>query len=1832
MAELQVRVVVDRSGYDSSVSKINSELKQLSSTPIKLRFEATGVDEVTKSALKLANAQARIAAAQAKSDAARAKEATANARATAATEARIAAEKRLQTQIEKNSVVGDQLRIQVEKTATASNRAAAEIAKTGRAAQDLAMQQEKTAQSANRVAAAQERTKQSVSAVAKEQEKTAQSANKLAAAQTSAAAANEKSAQTASKAESAYSRLGVTLTNFAKIKAFQALSSGISESVAEMQKLDSELVTIRKVADATQQQLDEISEGSYENAAKYGRNPSDYAAGVAEFNRAGYRETAEALAELSIKTQLVGDMNAETANQFLLATDAAYKYKGSVTQLSTVLDGMNAIDNNFATSIEKIAAGLGKVAPIASQAHVGIDELAAAIGTITAVTQRSGEEAATALRALFLNIMGDTKTEIEDGATWTAGEIAGLRDLMKKYIPEIVAEADRLGKVINPMEAIGALSKAMAEGILTEQELVQQVSDIGGKLRSSQLLAIVQNWDLYSEMLNTYKSAYGSADKEVEKMMDSWEAKGNRLNASFNKLMSHFFNAEIAKDGLDALRTAVELLDSDFGHAVITAGMLAAGVAGVHKAATGLAAVFSNPLGVGGWLSVATIALGAFVGIIDQIIVDYDELVERSENAQKAYEEEKTKLDAINTELETANTRIKELQDKGSLTFVEQQELDRLEAATKELEAQKKLQEEIALVSQRESAYAAADVVNTYAAYDQDSETEWIFGKPGQSAGAYDRNINALANYLETINQYYKDGLYDIQGYNDAIRDQEERVLSAKSALSSFLAENKAYYDYITKEENVKSATTRDLEFISQYAKAESLNKKYTELFMPEEYSADELPTLKKAEDYANAYAQSLERGSEAAKAYWDAYDEMGERLEEVEGFDTAIALAEELGRKYNLTREAVVALVQDIRVADTVFGNGEAWAFGDPSRNFVSALTTLAGSLNDTKEKAASLFGNGEAAKYKTVAQAVEEATTKYLTLKQAMFELSESGRVSGSTLKELQYFGVELGEVLYDNVARGYRVSEDAIKSAGNETAELLKELTGSEFAFEEAAEGAEDFADAVESAEKSLADLRKELEEMGESGDPFREYRDSYEDVMQLFAEGRTGTNAFAALSRNLLNDEMIAEIGNDAQKMGEFLNSELIAGLLGDEKSANELAQFMAENFEGVGASFEDIGGEVKATVTDWDAFSRSVGLSVDVLKSLFGYLDESSETMRDIGVDSSDAASKVSGLAQSIASAAASTLEIDVDAETANTDIDETAEKADELGTEHNIGFTASTWEAERDINALQDAIDSVSGKHDISFAVTTVPLKQQYADGTRNASGGAALVNEKGPELIVSKRGAFIAADGRPAVIDIDAGATVYTALETKEILSATGRPFAGSSHGNAVLAPDSGGSSSSGGGVSSGSSTSGGGGVSSGNNTSGGLIGALIGAIVGGAGATGSGITTIIVPTTGSGEETGGGSSGGGAGGGGSSESETDWWRIIEEHYSELLDGRNREIDRLEYEAELLRNDLEDLTRPLETQISQLERVNAQIDRRIELLEREREQMVKPLEDELEALQDAREEREAQVTLEEKQKAIEEARAALQNAQNERNIRYYNAETGHWEWMADQKAVAEAEDALKKAEQDLADFEYDQQIAALEQQIEDIESAYDAEIEKLEGNGQLVDDAIYALEQQIEAAELAYQEAVRPLEDKIRELERILAAIEQEWADAEVPYNKPDGDLQEALANIGGTAAEIGAVSAVFEALAANNAIQVPTSPPDTMGSGFTALVNSGLMFGLAAEREYSAASYSKTSNVVTHDNSGAIYIGSLAVHGDPHTMTVSDLFAEAGIYVQRQ
>lgn len=622
----------------------------------------------------------------------------------------------------------------------AQNRGAQISSKTAQAEAKVAVSKEKTAQAEARLMTQTERTRTERARASTQAQRTITEQAKLQTQIEKTRTAQEraaKSAQAYGKTTQEASRLNRMLGGSvgevaAKMAAWQVMGAMVSvpihamkEALATMKKVDTQLVDIRKVTDFNKQQMAEIEEQSYKTASAYGLAADQYLASVAAFARAGYKEQSNDLAELSVKTQLVGNTTADVANQFLLSTDAAYNYHGSIQELSKVLDGANEIDNNYATSIEKIAEGMGIVAPVAAQAHVGVDELMASLGTITAVTQRSGSEAARALRALFLNIIGDTKTEIDEGVTWTTGEIAGLQDVLRKFAPDVVATADAMGTVINPMEAMHALSQAMKDDVLNEQELMEMVSDIGGKLRTSQLLAIIENWDMYESMLSDFKSATGSADKEVENAMDSWERKSEILKNTWTKFVSDMVNTDAIKGGLDGITNVIEVLDSGLGQTAIKAAAFAAATAGIAKAVTGIGAalkgstLLSTFLGLqgpgmtlfgrlaGGISALAAsfgplaLVLGAIAAVVaapalvDFFTTDYKEHGENISQLKSEYEE----LYGAQSEFE--ELRKKSVSDEG-LSEYEQKRLDYLENYRNKLEQNIKAEKEAAKAKYQE--------------------------------------------------------------------------------------------------------------------------------------------------------------------------------------------------------------------------------------------------------------------------------------------------------------------------------------------------------------------------------------------------------------------------------------------------------------------------------------------------------------------------------------------------------------------------------------------------------------------------------------------------------------------------------------------------------------------------------------------------------------------------------------------------------------------------------------------------------------------------------------------------------------------------------------------------------------------------------------------------------------------------------------------------------------------------------------------------------------------------------------------------------------------------
>lgn len=570
--------------------------------------------------------------------------------------------------------------------------------------------------------------------------------------------------------------------------AIAGVKRSFTEALATMKDVDDEMVTIRKVTGATTEELNKIEKQAYETASAYGVAADEYLNSVANFSRAGYGEQASALAELATKTQIVGDTDAETAQQFLLSMDAAYKYQGSIEQLTKVLDGANEIDNNYATSIEKIAEGLGKVAPIAAQAHVGADELTAAIGTITAVTQRSGTEAATALRALFLNIIGDTKTEIDEGVTWTTGEIAGLRDVIKVYAKDAYDAAQATGSVINPMKAIAGLAQSMKDGLLTEQQLMEMVSDIGGKLRTSQLLALIQNWDMYESMLGDYADAVGSADKEVENALDSWTRKTEILHNKWTEFVSHLVETDTIKGALDDLIGLVELLDTDFGRAVVTAGGAAAALWGVVAAINAIkkASAALNLASLNPWV-LGIMAVGAAIGVVLEVV----------KAAQKSIADFDAEIADANDKLRSNKTRLEEISNMpwNERTADIIKERQALEDENAELEKQIELLKEERIERAQKDTGSGFSIQTDKRTAQLEHGAEIEYGNTYSGDEAYSWATDTLKDYINALKekgQLTEEQMAQYELINPQIAEQVELLQLLEQSGTALTAEQRA--------------------------------------------------------------------------------------------------------------------------------------------------------------------------------------------------------------------------------------------------------------------------------------------------------------------------------------------------------------------------------------------------------------------------------------------------------------------------------------------------------------------------------------------------------------------------------------------------------------------------------------------------------------------------------------------------------------------------------------------------------------------------------------------------------------------------------------------------------------------------------------------------------------------------------------------------------------------------------------------------------------------------------------------------------------------------------
>ena len=1437
--------------------------------------------------------------------------------------------------------------------------------------------------------------------------------------------------------------LSVIFRAIRTVVGFTGIAQTFRSAFGEMKNMSDAMAEYRKVTGATAEEMETLRNSAYEVAKAYGESASGVISSAANMARAGYKENSLAMAELATKTKLVGDMTQEAADKFLIAVDAAYKYNGSVEQLSAVLDAANALDNQYATTIEKISDGMTLVASLASTAHVPIEQLMAALGTMTAVTQRSGAETARGLRSIILNVIGDTSTEIEEGVTATEESVKSMTDALIKYGDESVKAAAKAGKIINPMEAIVALQKAWKENQITEEDLYKISNDVAGKRYYNVFTALIQNPEMYNDMLQSIAESMGSAQNEIDILMDSWSKKLEKLKTTWTQLVNQSISEGFIKDLIDGATAALEFAGSLENLGVSAAGALvavrslSAGIMNLRQPGSTLASfggfnLATTLLGVGvagfaAWKSAyeknirdmqeaaaqsvaSALEQSSGVKTLESLVKRYSEIASDGiQTEQGELEELKTLQDELNGLVGDQATAIDLVNGKYGVTIAQLQKLTGEQRTAAELELRSALSGSVA-------AFKGAKL-NDYFHYG----TDW--NGYANSGIQYNQTLDAiLAEYLQG-SEY----LASVNGYFKFIKPETAEEIVA------FYKELQNVYTFLGSTTATGEKATKD---------AKSLGEEYNSV-----YSAlgNLIKTVKEAG------AEDIQSTLEELENLYKALDDIGE----------SGGAADDASKGIDKVTESAYTLADAIDAATSAkeaFDDAMKTSKADALNGYISAFETLqgeidAGRVNSTAFYASARMLLGEDAYNATGGSA--EAVMAALNRRGSSGSVYEAGKLLTQTYYDEKGNEVE-GWGLYELLSRT-KGFEGRLTKEGSA---YIPDLTDADLSaiskawgglVKEAILGAFDALDQYDIAGEATADAVKAVQSQGARGETSSgastqkaapELPERVTEQQNQLAEAETHLAEAAEQAAETVaeaTDEIkaAADTAEEAKPVTPDTeqarkDAEEWLGLLEDIEAAytriasmtiggnpdlealvdeiNGLKEQITLNIQtGAGtATAALIAGAIASQIAKIESYAKDGKIDVTLAGQLTGDLKDdlisiigNVQTLEELeGIELALTANE-QPLDEEIAAAIAKkrdSLPINVTAETnqaeknitdllkekriayiqaqiagskaASTELDNIAKPRTALirvKTEESGGVPSGTTLTDSGVGSSSGWSYTTTGGgiagdpplYSILDAVG-IPVTRK-ATGTQSHPGGISLVNDgNGPELIVDRGRAFIAGGGKPAIVNLQKGAKVFTASETRAIFSGSGIPaYAKGTLPTMVNLND--------GGARTVSYSVTNGGIDLGN----------------------PGTITTTKPDDG---KNSGSSGSGNSGGSGGSEEKT-------------------------YKFE----DLEDAIDYI------IERVGKGLDEQLEILDKQ-----------IEALKLEKEKAEQENKLEEKRKD-------LADAQNNRIVRYID-ENGQWHWMADQNAVQKAQKALTEYEDELS---FNAKIEALQAQKTALQDQY---------------------------------------------------------------------------------------------------------------------------------------------------------------------------------------
>lgn len=334
----------------------------------------------------------------------------------------------------------------------------------------------------------------------------------------------------------------------------QTMSNRLYDAVQYVKDLDRSLNDIRIVTGLSAENMRDFTFQANEAAKALGQTTVGFTDASLIFAQQGYSLKASAdLAALTLKTaNVTGQETAEVSEQ-LTSLLNGFKINGNdIAAATAAVDKLAKVAAVGAADLEELATAESKVASTANTLGVSQDQLVAQLSTIISVTRQAPENVGNAMKTIYARLgdlkMGET---LEDGTD--LGQIGVTLDKIG------ISLLDTTGNMRNMGEVIEELMNKW-DGLNTAEKQAVAIK-LAGKYQYNNLLALLENAEMYNEQLQASYDSLGTINEQQKVYMESLEGKTQALTSAFEGLISTIVDPDAFKPVIESITDLVTLID-----------------------------------------------------------------------------------------------------------------------------------------------------------------------------------------------------------------------------------------------------------------------------------------------------------------------------------------------------------------------------------------------------------------------------------------------------------------------------------------------------------------------------------------------------------------------------------------------------------------------------------------------------------------------------------------------------------------------------------------------------------------------------------------------------------------------------------------------------------------------------------------------------------------------------------------------------------------------------------------------------------------------------------------------------------------------------------------------------------------------------------------------------------------------------------------------------------------------------------------------------------------------------------------------------------------------